>query len=207
VPIVQLRVAARASPRYYSDNNPRRSPSSQTFYWTEDKCFRERCCEFDINWSALPLAVERNVKAALNTTLSERLGASGAVVYRGTGYFTDAHTIRVRLAAGHDEVSLRAENILIAALPHVLPKVRHKRGHWHHNRAETPTSQRANGRGASAGSSHRSRRSDFFPFTAPSILIFALGIIASLLPDRGRSVGNVSSSRTRRQQARALEIS
>jgi transposase-like protein len=51
-------------------------------------------------------------------------------------YFTDAHTIRVRLAAGDDEVSLHAENILIAALPHVLPKVRHKRGHWHHNRAE-----------------------------------------------------------------------
>ena len=57
---------------------------------------------------------ELNVKAGLNTMLSERLEASGALVYRGTGYFADAHTIRVRPAAGNDEVSLRAENILIA---------------------------------------------------------------------------------------------
>ncbi|MGA8594997.1 MAG: Si-specific NAD(P)(+) transhydrogenase [Bryobacteraceae bacterium] len=57
---------------------------------------------------------ERNVKAGLNTMLSERLEASGAVVYRGTGSFADAHTIRVQPTAGNDEVSLRAENILIA---------------------------------------------------------------------------------------------
>ncbi len=57
---------------------------------------------------------ERNVKAGLNTLLSERLRASGAIVYHGTGYFEDAHTIRVRLASGDDEVSLHAENMLIA---------------------------------------------------------------------------------------------
>ena len=57
---------------------------------------------------------ELNVKAGLNTMLSERLEASCADVFRGTGYFADAHTIRVRPPAGDDEVSLRAENILIA---------------------------------------------------------------------------------------------
>ncbi|MGH9343256.1 MAG: FAD-dependent oxidoreductase [Terriglobia bacterium] len=57
---------------------------------------------------------QRNVKAGLNTMLSERLEVSGADVYRGTGYFADAHTVRVRPVAGNDEVSLRAENILIA---------------------------------------------------------------------------------------------
>ncbi|MBV9444095.1 MAG: Si-specific NAD(P)(+) transhydrogenase [Acidobacteriaceae bacterium] len=55
-----------------------------------------------------------NVKAGLNAMLSERLEASGADVYRGTGYFADAHTIRVRPAAGNDEVSLAGEKILIA---------------------------------------------------------------------------------------------
>lgn len=57
---------------------------------------------------------EQNVKAGLNTMLSERLEASGAVVYRGTGYFVDAHTVRVQPATGNDEASLDAENILIA---------------------------------------------------------------------------------------------
>lgn len=57
---------------------------------------------------------EQNVKAGLNTMLSERLEASGAAFYRGIGYFADAHTVRVRPAAGDEEVSLRAENILIA---------------------------------------------------------------------------------------------
>lgn len=57
---------------------------------------------------------ERNVKAGLNTMLSERLDASGAVVYHGTGSFADAHTVRVRRAPTNDEVSLRAETVLIA---------------------------------------------------------------------------------------------
>jgi NAD(P) transhydrogenase len=57
---------------------------------------------------------ERNVKAGLNSMLSERLEASGAVVYRGNAYLADAHTVRVRPPAHDDEVSLRAENILIA---------------------------------------------------------------------------------------------
>lgn len=57
---------------------------------------------------------ERNVKAGLNAMLSERLASSGTVVYRGTGHFEDAHTIRVRPAAGDDEVSFRGETILIA---------------------------------------------------------------------------------------------
>lgn len=57
---------------------------------------------------------EKNVKAGLNATLSERLEASGAVVYCGTGYFVDAHTVRVGPPAGNQEVSLHGENILIA---------------------------------------------------------------------------------------------
>jgi NAD(P) transhydrogenase len=57
---------------------------------------------------------EQNVKAGLNTMLSERLEVSGAAVYHGTAYFEDTHTVRVRPVAGNDEVSLRGENILIA---------------------------------------------------------------------------------------------
>ena len=45
---------------------------------------------------------ERNVKAGLNAMLSERLASSGTVVYRGTGHFEYADTIRVRPAAGDD---------------------------------------------------------------------------------------------------------
>lgn len=57
---------------------------------------------------------ERNVTAGLDTMLSERAEASSAVVYRGTGYFADPQTIRVRPATGDKEALLHAEHILIA---------------------------------------------------------------------------------------------
>ena len=57
---------------------------------------------------------EQNVKTGLNTLLSERLAASEADVYRGTGTFVDAHTVRVLPAPAGDEVCLQAERILIA---------------------------------------------------------------------------------------------
>jgi NAD(P) transhydrogenase len=54
---------------------------------------------------------ERNVKTGLNTMLAQRLEASNAVFYRGTGALEDAHTVRV---SGDQDVSLRAGHILIA---------------------------------------------------------------------------------------------
>ena len=66
-----------------------------------------------------------------------------------------------------------------AALPRVLPKVKHRRGHWLNNRRKTPISQAVNGSDGCAGSSHPNRRSDFFPFTAASVLTSNLGGITS----------------------------
>ena len=57
---------------------------------------------------------ERNVKAGLNTLLAQRLGASNAVRYCGTGSFVDSHTIRVQRGPGEEETYLRAEHFLIA---------------------------------------------------------------------------------------------
>ena len=84
-----------------------------------------------------------------------------------------------------------------AALPRVLPKVKHRRGHWLNNRRKTPISQAVNGSDGCAGSSHPNRRSDFFPFTAPSVPISDPGGIASPRSGTEQYDGNVSSSGTR----------
>jgi NAD(P) transhydrogenase len=60
---------------------------------------------------------ERDVKHALNHSLSKRLKACATTVYYGTAEFTDPHTIRVRLHNGEnssEEVSIRGEHVLIA---------------------------------------------------------------------------------------------
>jgi len=54
------------------------------------------------------------VKAGLNAMLSQRLEASKAVIYRGTGVLADAHTVRVHRGSGEEDVWLRGEYILIA---------------------------------------------------------------------------------------------
>ena len=62
---------------------------------------------------------------------------------------------------------------------------------------KTPTSQHENASGGCAGSSHQNRRSDFFPFTAPSLPISDLGVTDSLLTSTERYDGNDSTSGTR----------
>ena len=56
---------------------------------------------------------ERNVKTGLNGMLQARLEDSHAAVYRGTGFFADAHTVRIQVASG-GEVDLAARYVLIA---------------------------------------------------------------------------------------------
>jgi NAD(P) transhydrogenase len=56
---------------------------------------------------------ERNVKHGLNTMLSERLVASNATVYRGTGSFLNPNTVQVRLHGG-EEIRLQTGHVLIA---------------------------------------------------------------------------------------------
>jgi hypothetical protein len=84
-----------------------------------------------------------------------------------------------------------------AALPQVLPKVRHQRGNWLNNRAGSPISRHVNASGVCAGLSHQNRRSDFFPSTASSLLISDLDAIDSVRIDTGRHVSTVFISGTR----------
>ncbi len=59
---------------------------------------------------------EQNVKAGLNSVLSQRMEAAHITVYCGTALFEDAHTVRVRpLADGNPpDLLLRGEHFLIA---------------------------------------------------------------------------------------------
>jgi len=57
---------------------------------------------------------ERNVKTGLNAMISQRLEASKADIYRGTGSLIDPHTVGVRPPNSEGVISLRASHILIA---------------------------------------------------------------------------------------------
>jgi NAD(P) transhydrogenase len=69
------------------------------------------------------LGHEEHVKEAFHASLTERLKTQKAEIFRGTGSFVDAHTIRVELNLRDDEIDtsrlegeihLRGEKILIA---------------------------------------------------------------------------------------------
>ena len=75
---------------------------------------------------------ERRVKAGLNDAILQRLEASKADVYVGTGSLTDAHTVSVRQGPGNEVVFLRTTYILVAtgsspfhppAFPYGMPGV------------------------------------------------------------------------------------
>jgi NAD(P) transhydrogenase len=57
---------------------------------------------------------ERRVKAGLNATVLQRLEASKADVYVGTGSLTDAHTVSIHQEPGNEVLFLRSNYILIA---------------------------------------------------------------------------------------------
>ena len=126
--------------------------------WHVDEVFIRICGTIHYLWSAVDQngqVVDILVQKRRDRTAAER-------------FFR--HSMKATDTVPHTVVTDRLRSYS-AALPHVLPRARHQRGHWLNNRAENSHQPTRDASGACADSSPSGRRNNFFPFTPSFTLI------------------------------------